>query len=70
MFNLFIRLTRKLKLCHVFAITSDSIFIKRIYNEAMLQGRSRYYLVDDFNKETVDKILKEKGFSNEEIEIV
>ncbi len=69
-FNLFIRLTKELKLCHVFAITSDSTFIERIYNEAMLQDRARYYLVDDFDKETVEKILRSKGFNDEEIDIV
>ncbi len=70
LFNFFVRLSKVLHICHVFAITSDSTFIERIYNEAMLQGRSRYYLVDDFDKETVEKILKEKGFSDEEIDIV
>ncbi len=70
LFNLFIRLTKELKLCHVFAITSDSTFIERIYNEAMLQGRCEYYLVDDFDKETVEKILREKGFNDKEINIV
>ncbi len=69
-FNFFISLTKELKLCHVFAITSDSTFIERIYNEAMLQGRCEYYLVDDFDKGTVERILKGKGFSKEEIEIV
>ena len=66
-FNLLISLTKELKLCHVFAITSDSTFIERIYNEAMLQGRCDFYLVDDFEKETVEKILRDKGFNNEEI---
>ncbi len=69
-FNLLISLTKELKLCHVFAITSDSTFIERIYNEAMLQGRCEYYLVDDFDKETVERILREKGFENKEIDIV
>ncbi len=69
-FNLFIRLTKELKLCHVFAITSDSTFIERIYNEAMLQGRCEYYLVDDFDKETVERILREKGFDDKDINIV
>ncbi len=36
----------------------------------MLQGRSRYYLVDDFDKKTVEKILRSKGFSNEEIDTI
>ncbi len=70
LFNFFISLTKELKLCHVFAITSDSTFIERIYNEAMLQGRSKYYLVDDFDRETVEKILRNKGFSSEEIDTV
>ena len=70
LFNLFIRLTKELKLCHVFAITSDSTFIERIYNEAMLQDRARYYLVDDFDGETVERILRSKGFSDEEVDMV
>ncbi len=70
LFNFLLSLTKVLHICHVFAITSDSTFIERIYNEAMLQGRSRYYLVDDFDRETVEKILRSKGFSNEEIDIV
>ncbi len=69
-FNFFISLTKELKLCHVFAITSDSTFIERIYNEAMLQDRARYYLVDDFDRETVEKILRNNGFGDEEIDIV
>ena len=70
LFNFLLSLTKVLHICHVFAITSDSTFIERIYNEAMLQGRSRYYLVDDFDKETVKRILREKGFSDKEIDIV
>ncbi len=70
LFNFLVSLTKVLHICHVFAITSDSTFIERIYNEAMLQDRAKYYLVDDFNKETVVKILRERGFSSEEIDIV
>ena len=69
-FNLFIRLTKELKLCHVFAITSDSTFIEKIYNEAMLQDRAKYYLVDDFDREIVENLLRDKGFSDEEINLV
>ncbi len=70
LFNFLLSLTKVLHICHVFAITSDSTFIEKIYNEAMLQGRCEYYLVDDFDKETVEKILCNKGFSDEEINIV
>ncbi|MFQ6073355.1 MAG: ATP-binding protein, partial [Methanosarcinales archaeon] len=50
LFNFFVRLTKELHIAHVFAITSDSLFIERIYSEAMLQGRCEYLLVDDFGK--------------------
>ncbi len=49
LFNFFVRLTKELHLCHIFAVTSDSLFIERVFNEAMLHGRRRYVLVDDFD---------------------
>ena len=70
LFNFFIRLTKELHLCHVFALSSDSLFIEKVYSEAMLQGRARYLLVDDFNKETTKKFLGEYGFGREKQEIV
>ena len=33
------------------------MFIEKIYNEAMLEGRCRYILVDDFDKETALKFM-------------
>lgn len=68
-FNLFVRLTKELHLAHVFAITSDSLFIERVYSEAMLQGRCRYLIVDDFDKETTLEFLNKYNFSKEEKEI-
>jgi len=68
-FNLLIHLTKELHVCHVFAITSDSLFIERIYSEAMLHGRCRYLLVDDFDYETTKEFLKKHGFKREEIEL-
>ena len=38
LFNFFVGLTKKRNLAHVFAITSDSVFIKKVYGEAMLHG--------------------------------
>ena len=66
LFNFFIRLTKELHLCHVFAITSDSLFIERVYSEAMLQGRSRFLLVDDFDYETTTAFLEGHGFTGDE----
>jgi AAA+ ATPase superfamily predicted ATPase len=70
LFNLFIRLTKELHCCHVFAVTSDSLFIERVYSEAMLQGRCEYLLVDDFDYETTKGFLKKYGFSDSEIQLV
>ncbi len=70
LFNFFVRLSKELHTCHIFAVTSDSLFIEKVFNEAMLQGRCRYLLVDDFDYETTRDFLRKYDFSNEEIELV
>ncbi|CEG11496.1 conserved hypothetical protein [groundwater metagenome] len=67
LFNFFIRLTKELHVCHVFTLSSDSLFIEKVYSEAMLQGRARYLLVDDFDEATAKRFLKKYKFSDEEI---
>ncbi|XRO76684.1 ATP-binding protein [Methanocaldococcus sp. 10A] len=57
LFNYFINLTKELHLCHVLCLSSDSLFIEKIYNEAMLDGRAKYVLLDDFNKENALKFM-------------
>jgi len=64
LFNYFVSLTKHKHLCHVFCISSDSLFIEKVYNEAMLYGRCKYILVDDFDKETAIKFM---DFLSEEI---
>jgi len=66
LFNLFIRLTKELHLCHVFAVSSDSLFIERVYSEAMLEGRCRYLLVNDFDEGTTKEFLEAQGFNDKE----
>ncbi|XRO76375.1 ATP-binding protein [Methanocaldococcus sp. 10A] len=77
LFNYFISLTKHKHLCHVFCLSSDSLFIEKVYNEAMLDGRAKYILVDDFDKDTalkfMDFLAKEilnKNLSNEEKELI
>ncbi len=67
LFNFFIRLTKELHICHVFALSSDSLFIEKVYNEAMLEGRANYILVDDFDEETAGKFLETYKFTDVEI---
>jgi len=66
LFNFFIDLTKELHLAHVFVVTSDSLFIEQIYNEAMLQGRCRYLLVNDFDEATTAAFLEGHGFTDDE----
>ncbi len=69
LFNFFIRLTKELHLAHIFVITSDSLFIERVYSEAMLDGRCRYLLVDDFDNSTTINFLDKYKFSDTEKEV-
>ena len=66
LFNFFIRLTKETHLAQVFVVTSDSLFIEHVYSEAMLEGRCRYLLVDDFDRETTSAFLEEHGFTDDE----
>ena len=68
LFNFFIDLTKEKHLAHVFVVSSDSLFIERVYSEAMLHGRCRYLLVDDFDYGTTMAFLDKQGFSNDEKE--
>ena len=70
LFNFFIDLTKEKHLAHVFVITSDSLFIESIYSEAMLEGRCRYLLVDDFDKDTTLDFFDMCRFSDKEKELV
>ncbi|MFQ6119706.1 MAG: ATP-binding protein [Methanosarcinales archaeon] len=69
LFNFFVRLTKERHLVHVFAVSSDSSFIERVYSEAMLQGRCEYLLVDDFDYARTMAFLDKYNFSEEEKEI-
>jgi AAA+ ATPase superfamily predicted ATPase len=68
LFNFFIDLTKEKHLAHVFVVSSDSLFIERVYSEAMLHGRCRYLLVDDFDEGTTMAFLENNGFSDAEKE--
>ncbi|ACV24329.1 ATP-binding protein [Methanocaldococcus fervens] len=67
LFNLFVHLTKVRHFCHVICLTSDTLFIEEIYKNSTLKNASEYYLIDWLSKETIKNILKEEGFSEEEI---
>jgi AAA+ ATPase superfamily predicted ATPase len=67
LFNLFVSLTKMEHLCHVICMTSDTLFIDEIYRNSTLKNASKYYLIDWLRKGAIRNILKEEGFSEEEI---
>ncbi|XRO77055.1 ATP-binding protein [Methanocaldococcus sp. 10A] len=77
LFNYFVDLTKELHLCHVFCLSSDSLFIEEVYNEAMLKNRASYILVDDFEKDKAFKFIDflaheilNKKLSNDKKELI
>ncbi|AMM53238.1 ATP-binding protein [Pyrococcus kukulkanii] len=70
LFNLFIALTKETHLSHVFVVTSDSLFVERVYGETMLQGRADYIFIDDFDRDTAMRFMRELGFTEEERELL
>jgi len=52
LFQFLVSLTKEQHLCHVFCLTSDSLFAEYVYNTGELEGRAKHLLVDDFDKET------------------
>jgi len=55
--NFCVRLTKELHLSHVVILSSNTIFINRIYNEAKLKETSTFYKIDHLDKETTFKYL-------------
>ncbi len=58
--NFCVRLTKELHLCHVIILSSNTVFIDRIYNDAKLKVTSRFYKIDHLDKETTLKYLEYK----------
>ena len=67
LFNFLVGITKEKHLCHVFCATSDCLFIENIYNEARLEGRAEYVLIDDLKKKDALEAYKEFGFKNKEL---
>jgi len=57
LFQFLVSLTKEQHLCHVFCLSSDSLFIEYVYNTGELEGRAKYLLVDDFDKEIALKFM-------------
>ncbi len=67
LFNFMVRLTKETHLCHSLCATSDCLFIEDVYSNARLEGRAKYILVDDLEKEEAFKVYENFGFKEKEL---
>jgi len=67
LFNFLVRLTKETHLCHCLCSTSDCLFIEFVYSSARLEGRAKYLLVDDLDKDNAFKVYEEFGFEKKEL---
>ena len=67
LFNFFVGMTKERHLCHCLCATSDCLFIEDVYSNARLEGRAKYILVDDLQKDEAFKAYEEFGFEDKEL---
>lgn len=68
--NFCVSLTKELHIAHVVILSSNTVFIERIYNDARLKVTSRFYKIDHLDRDTTEEWLKKEGFSEDEIELI
>jgi AAA+ ATPase superfamily predicted ATPase len=68
--NFCVRLTKETHLSHVVMLTSNTVFVERIYNDAKMKKTSLFYKVAHLSKEKVEEWLKLEGFNEKDAEII
>ena len=68
--NFCVRLTKETHLSHVVMLTSNTVFVERIYNDAKMKKTSLFYKVAHLSKEKVEEWLKLGGFNEKDAEII
>ena len=68
--NFCVRLTKELHLVHILILSSNTIFIDQIYNDAKLKVTSDFYKIDHLSYEDTYEWLKEEGFKDDEITLI
>ena len=68
--NFCVRLTKELHLVHVVILSSNTIFIDRIYNDAKLKITSEFYKIEHLDYNTVKSWLIVEGINKKEIDLV
>jgi len=68
--NFCVSLTKERHISHVVILTSNTVFIERIYNDARLKETSEFRKIDHLKKEQVKEWLKVESFKDEDIDLV
>jgi len=68
--NFCVRLTKELHLSHVVILTSNTIFLNRIYNDSKLKETSIFKLINHPDEEIVKKLLVDLGYNSEQIRLI
>ncbi len=68
--NFCVRLTKETHLAHVVILSSNTIFINQIYNNAKLKVTSRFYKISHLDYETTKEWLEEKNFNQNDINLI
>ncbi|SFO87319.1 ATP-binding protein [Hydrogenimonas thermophila] len=68
--NFCVRLTKETHLSHVVLLSSNTIFINKIYNNAKLKVTSKFYKIDHLSFNVVKEWLSDEGFSSDDIDLI
>jgi len=68
--NFCVALTKETHLSHVVILTSNTLFLDKIYNSSKLKKTSNFKLIEHLEYEVVKEWLKTKEFSKEDIDLI
>ena len=68
--NFCVALTKETHLSHVVILSSNMIFVEKIYNDAKLKKTSTFFKVDHLERKTVEQWLKEENFPEQDIDLI
>jgi AAA+ ATPase superfamily predicted ATPase len=66
-FNFLVRLTKETHLAHVVVMTSETLFVEKLYNHSRLAETSDFYLIGHLDFKQVQEWLKYEGIGDKEI---
>ncbi len=68
--NFCVSLTKETHLSHVVILTSNTIFLNRIYNDSKLKVAGDFKLIEHLDENTARKLLKDLGYNNDQIGLI